>query len=343
MPVHLQRSSSSKHWTFFRIAISLTVLQWNGAQSARRGCGTDRLAAYTNFAANSGKQVVTVAVAQYGLLRNNCSAFIYEEIFAQLHKSEKYVYVLDHFIHSNEIFAGHESGLVRKKVSGGNPNSAKIDLFIFEDYPECRFATTPQELVDMEVEPQLAKTCGKYGDAWGDKTCGVTLNYLRGLYSQKRVHDTIVAHEHSVKQKYDMVVIMRPDVLFTRQLELKYFDETADGLFAKPAMHKTFSPSWATFNGYNDRFFMGARDGVMHVLSRLDHVAERLRANAGLVEAQYLGKSEKKVPLDSLKICSEKELMKYTRDWAPVIDFLTGEEVVRYSHPKSSLWDTFTK
>lgn len=246
----------------------------------------------------------------------------------------------------------------------------------------------------MEVEPQLAKTCGKYGDAWGDKTCGVTLNYLRGLYSQKRVHDTIVAHEHSVKQKYDMVVIMRPDVLFTRQLELKYFDETADGLFAKPAMHKTFSPSWATFNGYNDRFFMGARDGVMHVLSRLDHVAEfcdvrkralhseiflkwlldaythrenserlhadgshhtfsvqvvhsfyfrRLRANAGLVEAQYLGKSEKKVPLDSLKICSEKELMKYTRDWAPVIDFLTGEEVVRYSRPKSSLWDTFTK
>lgn len=92
------------------------MLQCNGAQSARRGCGTDRLAAYTNFAANSGKQVVTVAVAQYGLLRNNCSAFIYEEIFAQLHKSEKYVYVLDHFIHSNEIFAGHESGLVRKKV-----------------------------------------------------------------------------------------------------------------------------------------------------------------------------------------------------------------------------------
>ena len=70
----------------------------------------------------------------------------------------------------------------------------------------------------MEVGSQLAKTCGKYGDAWGDKSCGVTLNYLRGLYSQKRVHEMIVAHEHSVKRKYDMVVLIRPDDLFTRLL-----------------------------------------------------------------------------------------------------------------------------
>jgi len=253
-----------------------------GGKRERLGCGTDRLPAFTDLAGKQGKKVVTVAVAQYGLLRNNCSAYVYEQIFAQLHKSEKYVYVLDHFIHSNEIFAGHETGSVRIKVAGGNPNNAKIDLFLFQNYPECRFATTPQELVDVEVEPQLNKTCGVYGDAWQDKTCGVTLNYLRGLYSQKRVHDTIVAHEHATKRKYDIVVLMRPDVLFTRQLELKYFDETADGLFATPTMHKTFSPDWAQFNGYNDRFFMGARDGVMHVMSRLDNVVkfcdERKRA-----------------------------------------------------------------
>ena len=108
MPVCYQRML--KLWT-------VVVLICNGVQSERRGCGTDRLAAYTEFAVKSGKQVVTVAVAQYGLLRNNCSAFVYDQIFAQLPKSEKYVYVLDHFIHSNEIFAGHETGILRQEVS----------------------------------------------------------------------------------------------------------------------------------------------------------------------------------------------------------------------------------
>lgn len=123
----------------------------------------------------------------------------------------------------------------------------------------------------MKIEPTLAQTCGKRGDAWGDRSCGVTKNYLRALYSQKRVKETIVAHEHARKQKYDIVVLMRPDVLFTRQLNLKYFEETADGLFGRPRAHRTFSPDWATFYGFNDRFLMGARDGVMHAMARLDY------------------------------------------------------------------------
>ena len=232
----------------------------------------------------------------------------------------------------------------------------------------------------MEVESQLAKTCGKYGDAWGDKSCGVTLNYLRSLYSQKQARAIIVAHEHSVKRKYDMVVLMRPDVLFTRQLELKYFDETANGLFEKPPMHKSYLPSWAPGTtaelgfaaGYNDRFYMGARDGVMYAMARLRHVAEycdthqqslhserylkwlldtyirrinsertnsdgsrqlntsiqslqtvdsfyfrRLRANGGLVGQMYLLNEKERTPLDDLMVCSEHELAKYTKDWAP--------------------------
>ena len=133
-------------------------------------------------------------------------------------------------------------------------------------------------------------------------------------------------------------------------------------------MHKVFTPDWAMFTGYNDRFLMGARDSVMHVMSRLDHVAEfcntyqkplhserylkwllnnytrransertnpdgshhfatvqtvhsfyfrRLRANAGLVHQQYLHESEKKMPLDDMKVCSEHALANYTKDWAP--------------------------
>lgn len=102
-----------------------TVFLCNGE---RRGCGTDRLANYTEFAGKSGKQVVTVAVAQYGLLRNNCSAFIYDQLFAQLPKSEKYVYVLDHFIHSNEMFSGHESGS-RSMLSHETNKHAAVSSF----------------------------------------------------------------------------------------------------------------------------------------------------------------------------------------------------------------------
>ena len=265
----MPRSSSTIPWL-----INIIFMLWQGADShSKLGCGTDRIGEYEAIAAMAGKQVVTVAVAQYGLLRNNCSAYIYERLFAQLPTSEKYVYVVDHFIHSNELFAGHETGKYRMRVAGGDPNKASIDPFIFEDFPECRFAATPQEMVDLAVEPQLAATCGKYGDAWGDKTCGVTLNYLRGLYSQKRVHEMIVAHEHTTKRKYDIVVLMRPDVMFTRQLNLKYFDATADGLFSKPQKSILFTPNWAMWSGANDRFMLGARDGVMHTLQRLDYTA----------------------------------------------------------------------
>lgn len=75
---------------------------------------------------------MTVAVAQYGLLRNNCSTYNYERLFAQLTLSEKYVYVIDHFIHSNEIFAGHETGKVRKKVT--TQQLPSLILFGFLDF-----------------------------------------------------------------------------------------------------------------------------------------------------------------------------------------------------------------
>ena len=74
---------------------------------------------------------MTVAVAQYGLLRNNCSTYNYERLFAQLTLSEKYVYVIDHFIHSNEIFAGHETGKVRKKVTTQQLPSLILFGFLF--------------------------------------------------------------------------------------------------------------------------------------------------------------------------------------------------------------------
>lgn len=284
----MPRSRSTIPWV---IGIMLTL--WQGADSrSKLGCGTDRVTEYEALAQRTGKQVVTVAVAQYGLLRNNCSAYVYERLFAQLPTSKKYVYIVDHFMHSNELFGGHE-GKYRKvsttKIAGGDPAKETIDLFIFEDFPACRFATTPQEFVDMQIEPQMAGTCNKYGDYWGDKTCGVTLNYLRGLYSQKQVHGMIVAHEHTRKQKYDIVVMLRPDVLFTRQLNLKYFDSAADGLFGKPQKAILFTPSWSTWGGANDRFMLGARGSVMHALQRLDYtVAYCARKNGKLHSETFL-------------------------------------------------------
>lgn len=233
---------------------------------AKTYCGTDHIVEYNATAAMAGKSVVTVAVASYGLFRNNCSAYTYKHIFAPLSSSTRYAYAVDHFLHSNELFAGYEAGNVRSKLP-----SPPVSLNTYMDYPACRSAATPQEVVDMEIQPYLAATCGTYGDAWGDLNCNTTRNYLRALASQKRVRTMILAHERTAKLKYDIVVLMRPDVLFTRPLDVKYFDAIARGLFRRPQVLTMFTPNWAMWSGANDRFLLGARDGVLHAMQRLEY------------------------------------------------------------------------
>ena len=55
------------------------------------------------------------------------------------------------------------------------------------------------DVMDEELSPLLAATCGRFGDAWGDHSCGNTRNYLRALYAQRAAANMVEAFERRQK------------------------------------------------------------------------------------------------------------------------------------------------
>ena len=222
-----------------------------------------------------GKPVARVVVALYGLFRHDCGSYNFDSVFRHaLQDSEKYTYIVDVILHANT--AVHEDKVPDQKYFHKTPKGIHVPSLEFLRWNPCNFDVTGQELVDARIEPILEKTCRIYGDHWdkGSKECATTKNYFRALFSQRNAAELIRAHETKANIQYDVVVVVRPDVMMTRTIDVKYFDDIVEQSRASPPTEVLYMPSWATFNGYNDRFMMGHAGPTLAAMMRLDGVVD---------------------------------------------------------------------
>ena len=260
---------------------------------------TDGLIMNHNLDLRRAQPVARVAIAVYGLFRHDCGSINFDAIFKDpLKKSSRYTYIVDVMTHANIV--AHEDGAKRQgsdRIASRPTGTTRISPFLFTKFKPCKFDTTDQDLVDDEIEPALVETCGKVGDFWDTKgkpnpdgtrseqfglntECKTTKNLFRSFYSQKKAAQLVLAHERESRFQYDVVVVVRGDVLFTRPMNVDYFDLIVR--HGKEGIETLFTPDWARFNGrrkqdgYNDRFVLGHRGPTLHVMQRLDYVADHV-------------------------------------------------------------------
>ena len=217
---------------------------------------------------NGASRTLRVALAMYGLVRHPCpEANIARVFFQPLRKVEGFNFQIDTFVATNVLTHAEEGGRPGAKV-GSYEVVAQSE---FMNFNSCHSSVLDQEAVDYDTRGLLNATCGTYGDAWGDKTCRTTHNFLTALHAQRRVSQLIRAHEQHAQFQYDVVVVARVDVLFTSSIP--------DGIYAEVAAHAVdkketiVTPNWATFGGANDRFALATRGAALMYLERLDRAA----------------------------------------------------------------------
>eukprot|EP00729_Bicosta_minor_P009113 gene9113-23920_t len=238
-----------------------------------------------------GKPVARVAIALYGLFRHPCGAYNFPGIFLEpLKQSTKYRYVVDVITHAN--IAVHEDGS-RSFIPGHSTDqSIAMPSLMFMKFNPCKFDTTDQDRVDAAITPTLTQTCFKYGDYWDghSKECRTTRNYFRALYSQHIAAELIRSRQEKVGVRYDVVAVVRPDVVFTSKMDVARFDTiVSEGRQVRPNQ-LVFVPSWADWGGVNDRFMFGHAGPVLAAMSRLNNV---------VAYVNHLGAEEKPIHSES--------------------------------------------
>jgi len=239
----------------------------------------------------NNRPVARVAIGLYGLYRHECPSANFEAVFAKaLEKSEKYTYVVDVFLHANIV--DKDQG-VRNFIRGTSvPKHITISSLAWSKFKPCKFSVESQEFIDEEVEDILKATCHKHGDHWsGNLTngneCDTTKNYFRALYSMKYVSKLIASHEQHVFTPYDVVVVVRPDVLFTRPMNAAIFDEIVDQGKLTPVKNEVvYLPKWGHAEGYNDRFMVGHRKPVLHAMQRLSGMIDYVEGLQAAVHSE---------------------------------------------------------
>lgn len=219
-----------------------------------------------------GKPIARVAIALYGLFRHECGSINFDAIFSEpLRHSSSYTYAIDVMAHANIV--GHEDGL-RNFIPGREVNSTvQVPPLMFLAFKPCAFDVTDQNVVDGHIQPILERTCYKHGDFWdNDVQCRTTKNYYRALYSQNDVANLIQQHQISAGVKYDVVVVVRPDVMFTKPMRVKLFDNLVTS--GRNGEENMILPGWAAAGGYNDRFMVGNAGAVLNAMQRIKGVVD---------------------------------------------------------------------
>lgn len=220
----------------------------------------------------NSKPVARIAIALYGLFRHDCGSYNFEGVFMEpLKKSSKYTYIVDVILHAN--IAEHEDGARSQIRNHQTRHDIHVPSLTFLKFKPCKFDITDQDLVDADIEPTLNKTCYKYGDYWDyNFDCKTTKNYFRALYSQNDAANLIRAHEEKSGITYDVVVVVRPDVMFTRKMRAEDLDAIVHNGRKEDPTQLLMLPEWASFGGLNDRFMVGHRGPVLAAMRRFNDV-----------------------------------------------------------------------
>lgn len=111
-----------------------------------------------------------------------------------------------------------------------------------------------QELTDFHIESTWRYVCKKYGDAWHDKSCATTKNFMRSLYVQRAGAQLVLAHERKMGWRYDAIMAVRVDTLFTTAIPHAAWEELL--VRVKHGKAAFVTPAWGRWHGFNDRFLL---------------------------------------------------------------------------------------
>ena len=220
-----------------------------------------------------GKPIARVAIALYGLFRHDCGSINFEGVFKEaLKKSTKFTYVVDVMVHAN--IAVNEDGHRNFGLDHVVDQRIRMPALEFLRFNPCKFDATDQNVVDSKIEQTLKQTCYKYGDFWDDnKECSTTKNYFRALFSQNDVANLIVSHQKKSGIKYDVVALVRPDVMFTLPMDVGLFDRVVES-GRNGGEEMLYNPEWGSGGGYNDRFLVGHPNPVLHIMQRFNRIVD---------------------------------------------------------------------
>jgi hypothetical protein len=257
----------------------ITKLQHDSSPTRSLLDGTRRLLDADNFTTNSCPMVINngasrtlrVALGFYGLVRHPCPEVNLARVFYEpLSRVEKFSFELDTFMAINILTSPEKSTRPRYEQAHYEP----VSQAEFMKFNPCHISLMDQEVVDHATLNVLGATCRKYGDAWADKSCRTTHNFLAALHAERRVGHLIRAHEKNVKAMYDIIVVARADVLFTSSIPHALYAAVAARAAARKSVIVT--PSWGTWDlpggrrGANDKFAIGTREAVLSYLERLE-------------------------------------------------------------------------
>ena len=145
-----------------------------------------------------------------------------------------------------------------------NEKNIKLDNNLYKLLKPKYFIKDNQEKVikDLDIKQYYPKKSPFFKD---DKFLTFK-NYILALNSLKRISK--LAIEINKSENYDYVIYMRPDVLFTKKFDIKWFDLCKEKIILTPSFHK--------WGGLNDRFSIGKPEIIKLYGYRFNYLEKRM-------------------------------------------------------------------
>ena len=245
-------------------------------------------------------QGTRVALALFGLVRNNATALNFERfLLAPLLDDTKEKYTIDVVLHANVAsrITNARSGEALQKLPGYGA---------WRRFAPCRWTLEDQDALDARLQKFKRQVMKVTSDTYHDDGQSI-MNLLRALHSLRESGRLVEAREHATGLRFDVVASVRVDTIFTREVPAPVF------AFAKKSpVAKIFVPHFGcSINGdlvLNDRFALGQRQEMLYVyLNRIEtlityHVNKSETRHVGISGERHLlnAVSDKHIPVARL-------------------------------------------
>lgn len=163
----------------------------------------------------------------------------------------------------------HTLKLDKINYSYTNENNIKLDFNEYKLLNPTYFSYHNQEDVLKQIDFDLYK---HKGDREVHYKHRVHRNAILGLFSLKQLYIMI----DESKEKYDYIFFLRPDMLYLREFQTKWF-RLSHGA-------KILTPKFGQSGGYNDRMFIGNYYQGMMFAKQIDYLPEYVKIKPYVAE-----------------------------------------------------------
>ena len=237
-----------------------------------------------------------VAILFYGLTRclHKTIDSIRTNVFNVL-KENGYEY--DVFIHTYKIHGTYNNPWAKEKCTYVNEDVESLLN------PAYSIHDNQDDVIKSINVDEYYTHLGNWTGMTPEMTKYLIRNMCLALYSKKRIAN--VLNEH--KDRYDYVMIVRPDSLFTEKINMQYFNELTST--------NIIIPTGNTFSGVNDRFCLATTDIALYYGTLFDELKEYSQRNNITSERYLMDKLNEKginiltrrIVFDTLRITNDNK------------------------------------